>query len=97
MKVEGRKGALDPTLGAGTVRPDEAPSSPTAVGGADQVNLSDAARSLARLRTEVGDVRSIDEFKVTQLSALASDGQYRPDFREVARRLLRELLGDLTG
>ena len=61
------------------------------------MSVSEAARELARLRGEVGDVGFVDQTKVENLASVVAKGQYTADLREVARRLLRELIGDVIG
>jgi hypothetical protein len=61
------------------------------------VSVSDAARELARLRAEVGDLDAIRGEAVSGLSAVMAKGQYSADFRMVAQKVLRELLGELLG
>jgi anti-sigma28 factor (negative regulator of flagellin synthesis) len=61
------------------------------------VSVSEAARELARLRAEVEDVGVVDPMRVENLASVVAKGQYTADLREVARRLLRELIGDALG
>ena len=97
MKVNDRKGVTDPRLvGLSAVRPTGG-TIPPALPAGDRVSVSEAARALARLRAEVGDVGAVDQAKVESLASLVARGQYTVDLREVARRLLRELIGDVLG
>lgn len=97
MKVNDRKGVGDPrVVGPNGVRPEGAPApEPPAQG--DQVSVSEAARALARLRGEVGDPGAVDQAKVENLASVIAKGEYSADLREVAKRLMRELLGDALG
>jgi flagellar biosynthesis anti-sigma factor FlgM len=97
MKVNDRKGVGSPhVVGPSGVRPDGLILPPAPPAG-DQVSVSEAARELARLRAEVGDVGIVDQTKVENLASVVAKGQYTADLREVARRLLRELIGDVLG
>jgi flagellar biosynthesis anti-sigma factor FlgM len=97
MKVNEQKGVTDPRLGGVQgVRPGGGAEAQAAAGG-DQVSLSDAARELARMRAQVGDVGAVDQQKVSGLTAVMAKGQYSADFRDVAKKMMRELLGDLLG
>jgi flagellar biosynthesis anti-sigma factor FlgM len=98
MKVNERKGVLDPRLGvAQPVGPDTQSAAAGGVEpGDDQVTVSETARELARLRTEVGDVEATREDRVSTLRALVARGDYSADPRVVARKLLRELTGELV-
>jgi flagellar biosynthesis anti-sigma factor FlgM len=97
MKVSERKGVLDPKVGGlGPVRPDGQAGAPVAPPTTDQVSVSDAARELARLRAEVGDVGEVRTAKVEGLSAVMAKGQYSADVRDVAQKLLRHVLGELV-
>lgn len=97
MKVNDRKGLADPqVIGLGGVRPEGGTPPPTPPAG-DQVSVSEAARELLRLRAEVGDVGAVDQAKVENLASVVAKGQYTADLREVARRLLRELIGESLG
>ena len=66
-------------------------------GGSDQVSVSDLGRELSRLRAEVGDVDGVRLDKVRGLQAVMAKGQYSADIRDVARKLLQELLGQVLG
>jgi flagellar biosynthesis anti-sigma factor FlgM len=95
MKVDDRKSVTDPRLGTtSTVQPGTAPASEPVSGG-DQVTVSSAARELARLRAEVGDVSAVDQQKLQGLTAVMARGQYSADLRDVAKKILREMMSDL--
>ena len=67
MKVDDRKGLIDPALGVAHGVP-HGPGAPAPPGGdGDQVTVSGAARELARLRAEVGDVGAVDQEKLRGL------------------------------
>lgn len=61
------------------------------VAGEERVELSSLARTLAALRTEVGDPEAIDAERVAELRDAIRQGTYEPPAREVADALLREL------
>jgi anti-sigma28 factor (negative regulator of flagellin synthesis) len=97
MRVNERKGVLDPQVGgAGAVRPEGGAEPPGGSPDIDRVSVSQAARDLALLRVGVGDVGAVDQEKVAGLSAVMARGQYSADLRDVARKLLREILGELV-
>jgi flagellar biosynthesis anti-sigma factor FlgM len=97
MKVNDRKGVGEPhVVGPSGLRPDGLTPPPAPPAG-DQVSVSEAARELARLRAEVEDVGVVDPMRVENLASVVAKGQYTADLREVARRLLRELIGDALG
>jgi flagellar biosynthesis anti-sigma factor FlgM len=100
MKIDQQKGVLDPRLGptdavrAGT---GGAPAAPAPPARGDRVSVSEGARELSRLRAAVGDVDAIRPDRVDALRAAVMAGRYHPDLGQVARTLLRELLGELLG
>lgn len=57
--------------------------------------LTEGPRELARLRIVVGNLERVREEKVRALAALVASGRYRVDAHEVARAMLRDLLGPL--
>lgn len=61
----------------------------------DLMSASEAAREMARLRIVVGNLESIREEKVRELSARVAAGTYRAEPQAVAGAVLRELLGEL--
>ena len=100
MKVDERKGPQEPRLGGpGAIQPAAGTSGPSAPPVSDQVSVSDTARRLAQLRAEVGDVRvdAVRQEKVQGLRAVMAKGHYSADLEGVARKLLREVLGELLG
>jgi flagellar biosynthesis anti-sigma factor FlgM len=98
MKIQDRKGVLDPRLGGPEpVQTDHREAIAPGAGRSDQVSVSDLGRELARLRAEVGDVGDVREEKVRGLQAVMAKGQYSADIRDVARKLLREILGQVLG
>jgi|SoiMetStandDraft_2_1073263.scaffolds.fasta_scaffold1673810_1 anti-sigma28 factor (negative regulator of flagellin synthesis) len=50
---------------------------------------------LARLRAQVGPVDAVRGELVRSLRAAVESGEYHPDPADVARSMLRELLGEL--
>lgn len=98
MKIDERKGVLDPQLaGADPIRPgDRAAVAPSAPAG-DRVSVSDTARELAALRAAVGDPGAVRHDRVAVLQAAVDAGRYAPDVQAVARTLLREVIGDALG
>lgn len=89
----GPKGTPRVTPSAG--RRSRAAGAAAAVG--DRVSLSEEARRLARLRAGVGDLDEVRQDRVGELRQRVAEGTYRADFRDVARKFLRELLGELLG
>lgn len=98
MKVGEGKGVLGSRLGGvDAVHPSGTPAPPVASAGADRVSVSPLGRELAHLRGEIGDLDAINEERVVGLRAVMAEGHYSADFQHVARKLLRELLGQLLG
>jgi len=56
-----------------------------------RVEISSLARTLQKLRAEVGDVEAVDHERVAQLRAALADGSYDPSPSAIADSLLREL------
>jgi len=100
MKVDDRKGLQTPSVGAvGAVQP-AGTTGPSAVSTTDQVSVSDTARQLAQLKAALGDVGQVDaarQQKLQGLRAIMAKGQYSADLEDVARKLLRQVVGDLLG
>jgi flagellar biosynthesis anti-sigma factor FlgM len=75
-------------------RPESAPSG-------DEVEVSDAAKTLARLATHrqavTAGIDSVREDRVAALRDAVAKGQYRPDAEAVARSFLAETFGSLIG
>jgi negative regulator of flagellin synthesis FlgM len=63
----------------------------------DRVSVSEDARTLARLRGELGDLAAVRTEKVEALRGQIERGEYRVDFRAVARRLLEAVFGERGG
>ncbi len=63
----------------------------------DRVNLSDEARTLSRLRVEIGDVDAIRTDKVEELRGKIDRGEFRVDVKAVARKLLESIFGERKG
>ena len=96
MKIDERKPLADQGVGAVPVVPAAiAAGAPVALGSADRVSVSDTARELARLRAELGGVDVLRQERVTGLRAVMAKGNYSADFQNVARKFLREILGQL--
>lgn len=95
MKVDDRKIVTDPRLGTTTPVQPGAVAVSEPVGGGDHVTVSSTARDLARLRAEVGDVSAVDQQKLQGLAAVMARGQYSADLRDVAKKILREMMTDL--
>ena len=94
MKVSDRKTTLDPGIaGPGAVRPGD----PGVSGPTDQVSVSESARRLIRLRAEIGDPQAVRTERVASLQAVIAKGRYSVDLKDVAQKVLRDLLGDLAG
>jgi len=100
MKVDDRKG-LTPGVGAvGAVQPAAGTAGPSAPSATDQVSVSDTARQLAQLKAQVGDVGQVDaahQEKIQGLQAVMAKGNYSADLEDVARKLLRQVVGELLG
>ncbi len=89
----------------GPQRPGEAPgvqtdvtrgrrgSAPAPAAG-DRVSVSEEARTLARLRADLGDVDAIRSDKVETLRGQIERGEFKPDLKAVARKLLGAIFGD---
>lgn len=96
MRVNGRKDLPEPLVsGVAQVRHGPLAAATAAPAADDQVSVSETARQLAILRIGVGNVSLVREEKVTGLRAVMAKGQYSADFQNVARDILRELLGQL--
>ena len=95
MKVNDRKGPIDPAVAGPPVRPDGGVAASEPPAATDKVSVSDAARDLAQLRGAVGDVNTVNMEKVSGLSAVMAKGQYSADVRDVASKVLRSILGEL--
>lgn len=101
MKVNERKPVHDPRVGGlpGTAgaagRADDA-----AEGTTDSVRVSQVARALARLVDHGGQLaeglQATRPEVVDPLREAVASGAYRVDAEGTARKLLREILGDLT-
>lgn len=99
MKIGDRRNT-DP-LGVGTVGGADGSATERVDGeggGTDSVRVSTAARALARLiaRQEAvaDDVRTD---RVEPLRAAVAEGRYQVDLQATAKKLLREVVGDLLG
>lgn len=104
MKVNDRKTIQDPRAGGlpGTV--DAAPAGradEASEGSSDSVRVSQVARALARLVDHGGalaeGLTTVRPEVVDPLRDAVAKGEYRIDFEGTARKLLREILGDLAG
>jgi flagellar biosynthesis anti-sigma factor FlgM len=93
-RLGGVAGALEP----GGTRPAGVDG---AADGADSVQVSDAARVLARLATHVATVadgvREVRQDRVQALRQAVESGQYRIDPEAVARSFLTDVVGQLVG
>ena len=99
MKIDERKGVLDPQLtGTDPIRPETRTpvAQPAAVAG-DRVSVSDTARELAGLRAAVGDLTGLREDRVAALQSAVDAGRYAPEPHAVAKSVLRDLIGDALG
>jgi anti-sigma28 factor (negative regulator of flagellin synthesis) len=98
MRVNDRKSVLDPRVGGPEpVGAGDGAAPARGSEGGDRVSVSEAARELAILRVGVGDLGALDRARVAGLAARLARGDYSADLREVARRMLRELLGEAVG
>jgi flagellar biosynthesis anti-sigma factor FlgM len=62
----------------------------------DKVSVSEEARTLSRLRGELGDVDGVRAEKVDEIRGQIERGEYRPDLKQTARKLLEAIFGDRT-
>ena len=60
----------------------------------DKVSVSDEARTLSRLRGELGEVDAVRTEKVEELRGQIERGEYRPDLKQAARKLLEAIFGE---
>jgi len=100
MKIGDRRNT-DP-LGVGTLGGGSEPAAPERTdgepGGSDSVRVSGAARTLARLIARHEAVSDeVRPEKVEPLRAAVAEGRYQVDLEATARKLLREVVGDLLG
>lgn len=105
MKISDRSnGVQDSRLGGvgGALEPGGSPpAGQDEVPAADSVNVSDAARVLARLAGHVAmvaeGVREVRQDRVQALGRAVESGQYRVDPDAVAHGFLRDVLSQLVG
>ena len=102
MKVNERKTVQDPRVGGlpGTVDTTPAGRADDATGSGDSVRVSQVARALARLVDHGGaladGLTTVRPEVVDPLRDAVAKGDYQVDFEGTARKLLREILGDLA-
>ncbi len=60
----------------------------------DKVSVSEEARTLSRLRGELGEVDGIRAEKVAELRGQIERGEYLPDLKQAARKLLEAIFGE---
>jgi anti-sigma28 factor (negative regulator of flagellin synthesis) len=96
MKI-GEKTGVERSALIDPLRADGArPLGPGANSGADEIQVSDVARALARLLGRVDDT-SPDPARAAQVEILrnaVATGRYQPDLRDVARKLLAEVAAE---
>jgi negative regulator of flagellin synthesis FlgM len=63
----------------------------------DKITVSEEARTLSRLRKEIGDVDAVRTDKVAALRDKIESGQYEVDLKAVARKFLESLNGERSG
>jgi flagellar biosynthesis anti-sigma factor FlgM len=106
MKISDRNGVpgarVDGTpLTIGTPPPAKNGSRGEGIGSGDQVDVSDVAKTLARLaahrQTVTEGIDAVREDRVAALRDAVAKGQYQPDFDAVARSFLAETFGPLVG
>jgi negative regulator of flagellin synthesis FlgM len=68
-----------------------------ATAGGDKVSVSEEARTLSRLRQEIGSVDAVRTDKVEALRDEIESGQYKVDLKAVARKFLESLFGERSG
>jgi flagellar biosynthesis anti-sigma factor FlgM len=81
-----------PGVGSDPIRPRDGRQAPAAT--EDKVSVSEDARTLSRLRGELGAVDAVRSEKVEQIREQIERGEYRPDLKETARKLLEALFGE---
>jgi negative regulator of flagellin synthesis FlgM len=59
----------------------------------DAVNLSDAARALSSATRSVADASDVRADKVAALKAAIADGTYKVDSKQLARSMVKQLIG----
>jgi flagellar biosynthesis anti-sigma factor FlgM len=106
MKITDRNGVpgarVDGTpLTIGTPPPGKNGARAEGIGSGDQVDVSDVAKTLARLaahrQTVTEGIDTVREDRVAALREAVAKGQYQPDFDAVARSFLAENFGHLVG
>jgi len=65
--------------------------------GGDKITVSEEARTLSRLRKEIGGVDEVRTEKVEALRDKIESGQYEVDLKAVARKFLESLTGERSG
>jgi flagellar biosynthesis anti-sigma factor FlgM len=95
MKIDERKVLLDPRL-AGVLEARRGLAI-LACRARDRVSVSDVARDLVRLHAALGEIDALRHERVTELRAAMANGTYGAESEQVARKLLREVLGELLG
>ena len=96
MKVNERKGLVSRGVeGSGAIRPDAPSEAPPPGSAEDRVTVSDTARELARLRSELGPVDLMRADRVVSIQDVMAKGQYSADPPRVARDFLGEILAQL--
>jgi anti-sigma28 factor (negative regulator of flagellin synthesis) len=93
MKIYDRKLEIDPLLG---VVAGARPRPPARASLTDRVDLSSTALALAGLRGELGAVDGVRSGRVAALRGAVASGTYGAPPADVARKVLRELLGELV-
>jgi flagellar biosynthesis anti-sigma factor FlgM len=97
MKI-GDKGGVEPSALIDRTPADGARPRGTGAGStADEIELSDVARALARLLGRVDDTTP-DPARAAQVEILrnaVATGRYQPDLQAVARQLLSEVAAEL--
>ncbi len=63
----------------------------------DRVSVSEEARTLSRLRADLGDLTAVRTEKVQDLRDRIERGEYRVDLKAVARKLLAAVFGERGG
>ena len=106
MKITDRSGVpgarVDGTpLTIGTPPPTNKAARTEGIGSGDQVDVSDVAKTLARLATHrqtvTEGIDTVREDRVAALREAVAKDQYQPDFDAVARSFLAENFGHLVG
>ena len=93
MRIDQGKQAIGAKVdGAASVRGTASLRDVLGLDGDDRVQVSDTARMLVRLRSEVGAVDGVRDDVVASFRDRIARGDYQPDYPGVAQNLLRDVM-----